>query len=80
MAKICAITKMSSQVGGRYSNRIRATKFNPGGNLRKYANFQKKRIYVPELKKTFTLTLSARGIKTINKKGAYRALKEAGII
>lgn len=67
-------------VGGRYSNRIRATKFNPGGNLRKYANFQKKRIYVPELKKTFTLTLSARGIKTINKKGAYRALKEAGII
>lgn len=80
MAKICPISKQSSQVGGRYSNRIRATKFNPGGNLRKYANLQKKRIYVPELKKTFTLTLSARGIKTINKKGAYRALKEAGVI
>ncbi len=80
MAKICPITKQSSMVGGRYSNRIRATKFNPGGNLRKHANFQKKRIYVPELKRTFTLTLSARGIKTINKKGAYRALKEAGVI
>ncbi len=80
MAKVCAITKKSSIVGGGYSNVVRATKFNPTGKVRKYANLQKKRIYVPELKKYFTLTLSTRAIKTINKNGAYATLKKAGII
>jgi large subunit ribosomal protein L28 len=67
-------------VAGGYSNRVRATKFNPTGKVRKQANLQKKRVFVPELNKTFTLTLSTKGIKTINKKGAYVALKDAGII
>ena len=80
MAKACPITHKSSRVGGGYSNRIRATKFNPTGKVRKQANLQKKRVFVPELNKTFTLTLSTKGIKTINKKGAYAALKDAGII
>jgi large subunit ribosomal protein L28 len=80
MAKVCAITKKGSKVAGGYSNVVRATKFNPTGMVRKYPNLQKKRIYVPELKKYFSLTLSARAIKTINKKGAYIVLKEAGII
>lgn len=80
MARICAITKRSSQVGGGYSNRTRATQFNPTGMNRKYANLQKKRIYVPELKKTFNLVISTRAIKTINKNGAYATLKKAGII
>lgn len=80
MAKVCPITKKSSQVGGGYSNRIRATKFNPTGKVRKQANFQKKRVFVPELNKTFTLTLSTKGIKTLNKNGAYKTLKAAGII
>ncbi len=80
MAKMCAITGKSSQVGGRYSNRTRATQFNPCGNTRRFANLQKKRIFVPELNKSFTLTLSTTGIKTIQKKGAYAALKDAGVI
>jgi large subunit ribosomal protein L28 len=80
MAKECPITHKSSKVAGGYSNRVRATKFNPTGKVRKQANLQKKRIFVPELNKTFTLTLSTKGIKTINKKGAYATLKEAGII
>jgi large subunit ribosomal protein L28 len=78
--KVCPITKKSSQIGGRYSNRTRATQFNPCGNVRKYANFQKKRIYVPELQKTVSVVLSARGIKTVNKNGAFKTLKKAGII
>ena len=78
--KVCPITNKSSQIGGRYSNRTRATQFNPCGNLRKYANFQKKRIFVPELQKSISLVLSARGIKTINKNGAYKTLKKAGLI
>lgn len=80
MAKTCAVTKRSSMLGGKYSNRTRATQFNPCGKSRKYVNLQKKKIYVPELKKSFSLVLSTRAIKTINKNGAFRVLKKAGII
>ncbi len=80
MAKACAITGKSSIVGGGYSNRIRATKFNPSGKVRKHANLQKKRVFVPELNRTLTLTLSTQGIKTIAKHGAYKTLKKAGVI
>lgn len=80
MAKICPITKKSSLVGGGYSNRTRATQFNPTGKVRKYANLQKKRIYIPELKKFITLTLSTKAIKTIQKNGAYATLKKASLI
>lgn len=78
--KTCAITKKGSLVAGGYSNRTRATKFNPTGKKRKYPNLQKKHVFVPELNKTFVLTVSTRGIRTINKKGAYNALKDAGVI
>jgi ribosomal protein L28 len=80
MSRICPITQKGSKVAGRYSNRIRATKFTPGGNLRKHANLQKKRIFVPELNRTITLTLSTQAIKTIAKNGAYKTLKGAGLI
>ncbi|MFZ2621158.1 MAG: bL28 family ribosomal protein [Minisyncoccia bacterium] len=80
MAKVCAITNKSSQMGGGYSNRTRATQFNPTGMKRRYANLQKKKIYIPELKKSMTLTLSARGIKTIQKNGAFATLKKAKLI
>ena len=78
--KVCAITKKGSIMGGGYSNRTRATKFNPTGMVRKYVNLQKKKVFVPELKKSFNLTLSTRAIKTIQKNGAYATLKKAGII
>ncbi|OHA24577.1 MAG: hypothetical protein A3B11_00270 [Candidatus Taylorbacteria bacterium RIFCSPLOWO2_01_FULL_44_26] len=80
MAKICAITKVGSVVGGRYSNRTRATQFNPCGSIRRYPNLQRKKIYIPELKKSIHITVSARGMRTIQKNGAFRALKKAKII
>lgn len=81
MAKICPISGKTSAPAGKYSNRTRATQFNPTRTKRRQSpNFQKKRIYVPELDKTFVLTLSTTGIKTVEKKGAYRALRDAGII
>ena len=80
MAKICAITKVGSVVGGRYSNRTRATQFNPCGKVRRYPNLQKKSIYVPELKKSIRINVSARGLRTIQKNGAYATLKKAGLI
>src|SRR3989344_2526001 len=76
--KICPVTKKGSRVGGGYSNSTRATQFNPKGMIRKSPNLQKKKIYIPELKKSVTLTLSTKAIKTINKNGAYAVLKKAG--
>ena len=80
MAKSCPITKKSSRVTGGYSNRVRATKFNPTGAKRKYPNLQKKLIYIPELKKSVRLEISTSAIRTINKRGAYVTLKKAGLI
>ena len=78
--KTCPITKRGPQRAGGYSNRTRATQFNPTGIVRRQLNLQKKRIYIPELKKTMTLVISTKAIKTIQKNGAYATLKKAGII
>jgi large subunit ribosomal protein L28 len=43
-------------------------------------NLRRQRIWIPELKKFVRVRVSARGLKTINKNGAYRALKKAGMI
>ncbi len=67
-------------MGGGYSNRTRATQFNPTGMVRKYVNLQKKKIFIPEMNKFIILTLSTKAIKTINKNGAYATLKKAGVI
>ena len=80
MAKECVITKKKSQVGGGYSTKVRATKFNPITPSRRYANLQKKRVFVPELNKTVIITVSTRGLKTIQKNGAYASLKKAGVL
>ena len=80
MAKICPVTKKGSRVGGGYSNRVRATKYNPTGSVRKQPNMQKKRIFVPELNRTVTITVSTQGLRTIAKNGAYKTLKKAGLI
>ena len=76
----CDITGKGTQVGGRYSNRTRATQFNPSPKVRRYPNLQKKRIYVPELQKTITVNASTKGLRTIAKNGAYVTLKAAGLI
>ena len=80
MKKTCAITKKGSIVGGGYSNRTRATKFNPTGKVRKYPNLQKKRIFVPEINKTVTIEVSTRGLRTMKKNGVHKTLLKAGII
>ena len=80
MAKVCDITKRGSVSGGRYSNRTRATQFNPCGTVRRYPNLQTKSVFIPELKKSIRITVSARGLRTIEKKGPFRALKDAGLI
>ena len=81
MAKSCAITGKTSLIGGGYSNRVRATQFNPTGTRRRDANLQTKTYVVPELdNKKITLTISAKGMKTVAKKGIFKALKDADLI
>ena len=78
--KSCAISKKESIVGGGYSNRTRATKFNPTGKKRKYPNIQKKKIFVPELGKSVRIEVSTTGMRTMKKNGIYKTLKKAGIV
>lgn len=78
--KTCVVTKKSSIVGGGYSNRTRATKFNPTGKKRKYPNLQKKKVFIPELNKSINLEISTRGLRIMKKRGTYATLKKAGLI
>lgn len=80
MARVCEITGKRSQVGGGYSNRTRATKFNPTGKRRRQVNLQKKTLFVPEIGKKITVKVSAKGLKTMKKRGAFKTLQKAGII
>ncbi|KKQ88114.1 MAG: Uridine kinase [Parcubacteria group bacterium GW2011_GWF2_38_8] len=78
--KICAVSNKGSIVGGGYSNRTRATKFNPTGKKRKYPNLQKKKIFVSELNKSIKIEVSTRGMRTLKKRGVYVTLQKAGLI
>jgi large subunit ribosomal protein L28 len=80
MARECAITGKTTQVGGRYSNRTRATQFNPVGKVRRQANLHKRRIFVPELDKVVLVDVSTKGLRTIRKNGAFKTLKKAGVV
>ncbi|MCD5382216.1 MAG: 50S ribosomal protein L28 [Candidatus Pacebacteria bacterium] len=80
MARQCEITGKKTQIGGRYSNRTRATQFQPSGKTPRRPNLQKKRIFVPELGKSIIVKTSAKGLRIIAKNGAYKTLKVAGLI
>ena len=67
MAKQCDITGKKTQIGGRYSNRTRATQFNPCGKTRRQPNLQKKTFLVDGQK--VTMVLSTQAIRTLKKKG-----------
>ncbi len=67
-------------MGGGYSNRTRATKFNPTGKVRKHLNLQKKRIFVPEINKFLNIEVSVQGMRTMKKNGVYPTLLKAGLI
>ncbi|GAA1365934.1 MULTISPECIES: 50S ribosomal protein L28 [Brevibacterium] len=63
MAATCQVTGAVPGFGHNVSHSNRRTKrrFNP--------NIQKKRYYVPSLRKTVTLTVSAKGMKVIDARG-----------
>lgn len=63
MATYCQVTGRKPQFGKTVSHSHKRTnrRFNP--------NLQTKKYYVPSLKRTISLTVSAKGIKTIDSKG-----------
>ena len=80
MSRVCAITGKRSRVGGGYSNRVRATKYNPVGKRRRQVNLQTKTLFIPELNKKVTVRVSAKGLKTMKKRGAFLTLQKAGLV
>ena len=66
--------------GGGYSNRTRATKFNPTGIKRRRSNIQKKKMFVPELGKKVSIMVTPKGMRHMRKKGTYKTLKAKKII
>jgi len=87
MSKVCSITGSRVSRGSVIHRRGMAKKKGGVGrhvtkNVRREfrPNLHEHRIWVPELKKFVRIRVTARGLKTINKKGAYHALKGAGVI
>jgi large subunit ribosomal protein L28 len=80
MSKVCIITGVSGLTKGGYSNRVRATKFNPTGKYRAKANLQTKKIFIPELGGSVRMTVSTRALRTMKKNGVTETLRKAGVL
>ena len=87
MAKVCSITGSKVTRGSVIHRRGMAKK--KGGVGRHVTknvprtfspNLHERRIWVPELKKFVRIKVTARGLKTLNKNGAYATLKKGGLI
>ncbi len=71
MSRVCQVTGKKVMVGNNVSHSKRRTK-------RKFLpNLFKKKFYLPEEDRWISLTVSANGIRTINKNGLNATLKSA---
>ena len=71
MSRVCQITGKTAMIGNNVSHSKRRTK-------RKFdVNLFKKKFYLAEEDRWGNLTVSAAGIRTINKNGLKAALKNA---
>jgi large subunit ribosomal protein L28 len=71
MSRVCQITGKKAMVGNTVSHSKRRVK------RRFNVNLFKKKFYLPEEDRWITLTVSAAGIRTINRIGVNAALKQA---
>jgi large subunit ribosomal protein L28 len=87
MSRVCQITGRGTSFGRSIARRglpkakggvgLKTT----GMTKRRFkVNVQTKRIWVPELGEHVRVRVSAKGLRTINKNGAYRTLLKAGLI
>lgn len=70
MSKRCQVTGKKPVSGNRVSHAHNVNK------RRFLPNLQKKKFWSPEEKRFITLTVSARGIKTISKHGVDKVLRQ----
>jgi len=87
MAKVCQITGVGVTRGHHIHRSGKAKK---EGGIGKHItkrvkrvilpNLREKRIWVQELGKFVRVKLSARALKTLDKNGAFKTLKDAGLI
>jgi len=71
MSKVCEITGKRAMFGNNVSFSVNKTR------RRFNVNLSKKRFYIPEEDRWITLKISAKALKSINKKGISAVLKEA---
>jgi large subunit ribosomal protein L28 len=71
---MCQVTGKKPLTGNKVSHSHRKTK-----RVQK-PNLLKKRIYIPEDNRTITVKLSARALRSMNRKGVKQVLKEHGFI
>ena len=71
MSKVCEITGKKAMFGNNVSFSVNKTR------RRFNVNLSKKRFYIPEEDRWVTLKVSAKALKSINKKGIAAVLKEA---
>ncbi len=64
MSKVCRVTGKKPLSGNNVSHANNKTK------RKQLPNLQKKRVWIEEEKKWVTIRVSARGIKTLDKKGS----------
>ena len=87
MSRVCQITGRKTRVGNTYARRGLAKsvggvgKKTTGITKRKFkVNLQWKRVFVPELNRWVRVRLSTRALRTLTKNGAYKTLRDAGLI
>lgn len=73
MARRCSITGKRPLVGNKVSHSHRKTK------RRQLPNVHDKRVFVPELGRSVRLRVSARALRTIDKKGLMAFLRDQGL-
>ena len=73
MSRICKITGKKPMAGNNVSKAHNKTRRVQRPNL------QRKRIYIPEQERTVTLRLSARALRTVDRKGLLQYLHDEGL-
>ena len=73
MSRICKITGKKPMAGNNVSKAQNKTRRVQRPNL------QRKRLYLPEEGRTVTLRLSARALRTVDRKGLMKYLHDEGL-
>ncbi|MEM6822950.1 MAG: 50S ribosomal protein L28 [Verrucomicrobiota bacterium] len=87
MARSCDISKAKPTRGRRINRSGKAKKLGGIGmhvtsNTPRVImpNLRTKKVWVPELNRHVRVKLTARALKSIDKNGAYKTLKDAGVL